>query len=45
MRTKALDIAKNTLAKLHLDMKTVAEATGLREQELIRLQEESKENS
>jgi predicted transposase/invertase (TIGR01784 family) len=42
MYTKTLDIAKNMLSTLHLDMKTVSEATGLSEQELIKLQEEGK---
>jgi predicted transposase/invertase (TIGR01784 family) len=40
MYTKTLDIARNMLSKLHLDMKTVSEATGLSEEELMKLQEE-----
>jgi predicted transposase/invertase (TIGR01784 family) len=39
MYTKTLDIAKNMLSRLHLDMKTVSEATGLSEEELRQLQE------
>jgi recombination-promoting nuclease RpnB len=39
MHTKALDIAKNLLSNFHLDMKIISEATGLSEQELMRLQE------
>jgi predicted transposase/invertase (TIGR01784 family) len=42
MHTKALDIAKNMLANLHLDMQTVAQATGLSQEELMNLQEEKK---
>jgi len=38
-------IARNMLAKMHLDIETVAQATGLSEQELIKLQEEGKERS
>jgi predicted transposase/invertase (TIGR01784 family) len=34
-------IAKNLLSNFHLDMKVVSEATGLSEQELMRLQEKS----
>jgi hypothetical protein len=37
-----VEIAKNMLSMLHLDMKTVAEATGLSEEELINLQQEGK---
>jgi predicted transposase/invertase (TIGR01784 family) len=40
MYTKTLDIAKNMLSRLHLDRKTVSEATGLSEEELIQLQEQ-----
>ena len=39
---KALDIAKNMLSKLHLDAETVAQATGLSQEELMKLQEEAK---
>ena len=42
MHTNSLNIAKNMLSNMHLDMKTVSQATGLSMQELIRLQEESK---
>ena len=42
MQTKALDIAKNLMSKLHLDIKSVKEATGLSEEELMKLQEEGK---
>jgi predicted transposase YdaD len=38
MQTKALDIAKNMLSKLHLDVETVAQATGLSQEELMKLQ-------
>ncbi len=37
IQQEKLHIAKNMLDKLHLDMKIVAEATGLSKQELIRL--------
>jgi hypothetical protein len=40
MYIKTLDIARNMLSKLPLDMKTVSEATGLSEEELVKLQEE-----
>ncbi len=42
MHTKSLEIAKNMLSKLHLDIKAVKEATGLSEEELMKLQEEAK---
>jgi DNA-binding Xre family transcriptional regulator len=45
MQAKSIEIAKNMLSKLHLDMQTVAEATGLSEEELIKLQEEGKAKS
>jgi predicted transposase YdaD len=40
MQVKSLEIAKNMLSELHLDMQTVAQATGLSEEELMKLQEE-----
>ena len=42
MQAKSVEIAKNMLSMLHLDMKTVAQATGLSEAELMKLQEEGK---
>ena len=42
MHTNSLNIARNMLSNMHLDMETVSQATGLSRQELIRLQEESK---
>jgi predicted transposase/invertase (TIGR01784 family) len=42
MQQEKLHIAKNMLSKLHLDIKAVKEATGLSEEELIKLQEEAK---
>jgi predicted transposase/invertase (TIGR01784 family) len=39
MQAEKLHIAKNLLSNFHLDMKVVSEATGLSEQELMRLQE------
>jgi hypothetical protein len=45
MQQEKLSIAKNMLSKLHLDMQTVAKATGLSQEELMRLQEEGKETS
>ena len=42
MHTKSLEIAKNMLSKLHLDIKVVKEATGLSEEELLKLQAEVK---
>jgi recombination-promoting nuclease RpnB len=39
MYTRTLDIAKNMLARLHLNKKTVSKATGLSEEELMKLQE------
>ncbi len=41
MHTKSLEIAKNMLSRMHLDMKTVSQATGLSEQELMKLQKKS----
>jgi recombination-promoting nuclease RpnE len=41
MQAEKLHIAKNLLSNFHLDMKIVSEATGLSEQELMRLQEKS----
>jgi predicted XRE-type DNA-binding protein len=41
MQQEKLHIAKNMLSKLHLDIKAVKEATGLSEEELIKLQEEA----
>jgi predicted transposase YdaD len=38
-------IAKNMLSKLRLDMQTVAQATGLSEEELMKLQQEGKEKN
>jgi len=40
-----LSIAKNLLSKPHLDMQTVAQTTGLSEEELIKLQQEGEEKS
>ncbi len=45
IQKEKLSIAKNMLSKLHLDMQTVAKATGLSEEELMRLQEEGKAKS
>jgi predicted transposase/invertase (TIGR01784 family) len=45
MQQEKLHIAKNMLSKLHLDMQTVAQATGLSEEELMKLQQEGKERS
>ena len=42
MHVQRLEIAKNMLYNMHLDRKTVAQATGLSEEELIKLQEETK---
>ena len=42
MQQEKLHIAKNMLSKLHLDIKAVKEATGLSEEELMKLQEEAK---
>ena len=42
MREEKLHIAKHMLSNMHLDTKTVSQATGLREEELIRLQETKK---
>jgi predicted transposase/invertase (TIGR01784 family) len=42
MQQEKLHIAKNMLSKLHLDMQTVAQATGLSEEELMKLQQEGK---
>jgi predicted transposase/invertase (TIGR01784 family) len=42
MQQEKLHIVKNMLSKLHLDMKTVAQATGLSEEELMKLQKEGK---
>jgi predicted transposase/invertase (TIGR01784 family) len=41
MQAEKLHIAKNLLSNFQLDMKIVSEATGLSEQELMRLQEGS----
>ncbi len=45
MHAEKLHIAKNMLSNLHLDMQTVAQATGLSEQELMKLQQAGKEKS
>ena len=37
IQAKSVEIAKNMLYKLHLDMQTVAQATGLSEEELKEL--------
>jgi predicted transposase/invertase (TIGR01784 family) len=42
MQQEKLHIAKNMLSKLHLGIKVVKEATGLSEEELMKLQEEAK---
>jgi predicted transposase/invertase (TIGR01784 family) len=42
VQQEKLHIAKNMLSKLHLDIKAVKEATGLSEEELMKLQEEAK---
>lgn len=42
MHTKSVEIAKNMLSKLHLGIKAVKEATGLSEEELMKLQQEAK---
>jgi predicted transposase/invertase (TIGR01784 family) len=42
MQQEKLHIAKNMLSKLHLDIKSVKEATGLSEEALLKLQEEAK---
>jgi predicted transposase/invertase (TIGR01784 family) len=42
MQQEKLHIAKNMLSKLHLGIKAVKEATGLSEEELMKLQEEAK---
>jgi predicted transposase/invertase (TIGR01784 family) len=42
MQQEKLHIAKNMLSKLHLDMQTVAKATGLSEGELMKLQQQGK---
>jgi predicted transposase/invertase (TIGR01784 family) len=42
MQQEKLHIAKNMLSKLHLDMQTVAKATGLSEEELMKLQQQEK---
>jgi len=39
--TTSLEIAKAMLSKLHLDIKSVKEVTGLSEAELMELQEEA----
>jgi predicted transposase/invertase (TIGR01784 family) len=43
MQVKSVEIAKNMLSKLHLDIQTVAQATGLSEEALMKLQQEGKE--
>jgi hypothetical protein len=40
MHTKASGIAKNILSRFHLDIQSVAQATVLSQEELMRLQEE-----
>ena len=45
MHTKSLEIAKNMLYELHLDMKVVSKATGLSQVELMKLQAEGQANS
>ncbi len=45
MQQEELHIAKNMLSKLQLDMQTVSKATGLSQEELMKLQEEGKEKS
>jgi len=42
MHAKSLEIAKNMLSNMHLDMKTISQATGLSAEELMQLQEENK---
>ena len=42
MHTRSLEIAKNMLSKLHLNLKDIQEATGLSVEELKKLQEEAK---
>jgi len=42
MYNKSLEIARNMLSKLHLDLKAVKEATGLSEKELMKLHKEVK---
>lgn len=42
MQQEKLHIARNMLSKLHLDMQTVAKATGLSQEELMKLQQEEK---
>ena len=42
MHTKSLEIAKHMLSHMHLDMKTVSQATGLSEAELMQLREAGK---
>ena len=43
IQLEKLHIAKNMLSKLHLDIQTVAQATGLSEEALMKLQQEGKE--
>jgi hypothetical protein len=45
MQRRNIEIAKNMLSKLHLDMQTVSKATGLSQEELMKLQEEGQEKS
>jgi predicted transposase YdaD len=45
MQAKSVEIAKNMLSMLHLDTKTVAKATGLSEEELMKLKQEGKEKN
>lgn len=41
MQQEKLHVAKNMLSNLHLDMRTVSQATGLSKEELTKLQEEA----
>lgn len=45
IKQRKLHIASNMLSRLHIDMKTVSEATELSEQELMKLQKEGREKS
>ena len=45
MHTRGLEIARNMLSNMHLDMQTVARATGLSQAELTKLQETGKARS
>ena len=43
MQQEKLSIAKHLLSTLHLDMQAVQEATGLSQEELMKLQEEARQ--